>query len=185
MRSSIQPKWRVSRRRSLYCSAPPNSMRARRRASPGERPERTRSAARASRWKASSSCISRSRRRRSTSFRSQLGMSDLLGGGREGSGHGVDQLAPGLGLLAQALAAGGSEAVKLGAAVVFRGSPFGREQPLEFEAVESGIECALLDLERAAGDLADAQEDAVAVESAEGDGFEDQDVESAGEEGGD
>jgi len=79
-------------------------------------------------------------------------------------------------------AAAGREAVELGFAVVGGCAPAGGKQALTFEAVESWIECALFDREGAAGDLLDAEEDAVAVHFTEGDGFEDEEVEGALEE---
>jgi hypothetical protein len=80
------------------------------------------------------------------------------------------------------LAAAGSEGVVFGFAVVFGDAPFGGEEILALEAVEGGVEGALFDGEGSAGDLFDAQEDAVAVKAAEGDGFEDEEVEGALEE---
>ena len=47
------------------------------------------------------------------------------------------------------------------------------------EPVERGIEGALLNLQSVAGDLLDAEEHAIAVERAERDGFQDQEVECA------
>ena len=79
---------------------------------------------------------------------------------------------------AQALAAGGGEFVKLGAAIVLRRAPVGLEQALTHEAKESGIEGALFDQQRITGDLSDAQEDAVAMQGAERDGSEDEEIET-------
>jgi hypothetical protein len=50
---------------------------------------------------------------------------------------------------------------------------------LMFEAVERGVEGALLDFETILGDLLDAQQNSIAVEGAQGDGFEDEHVEGA------
>ena len=50
------------------------------------------------------------------------------------------------------------------------------------EAVQRGIERALLDEQRAAGHLLDPLHDRVAAERAERDGLEDQEVEGAGEQ---
>jgi hypothetical protein len=50
------------------------------------------------------------------------------------------------------------------------------------EAVERGVERALLDQQRAARDLLDAQQHAVAVQGAERDGLEDEHVERAGQQ---
>jgi hypothetical protein len=47
------------------------------------------------------------------------------------------------------------------------------------QAIESGVQRALLNLEEIFGDLLDAQEDAVAMQRAKRDGFEDEHVQSA------
>ena len=47
------------------------------------------------------------------------------------------------------------------------------------EAVERGVQRALLNLQRIAGDLLDAQEDAVAMLGPQRDGFENQEVQRA------
>jgi hypothetical protein len=78
--------------------------------------------------------------------------------------------------------AGAREGVELGAAVVLRRPPRGLEQPAIFEAVEGGVERALLDGEVAPGDLLDTEEDPVAVLGPERDGFEDEQVERAGKQ---
>jgi hypothetical protein len=49
-----------------------------------------------------------------------------------------------------------------------------------FQPVERRIKGALLDLQRAPGELLDAEENAVAVERAEGDSFKDEEIETAG-----
>jgi hypothetical protein len=49
-----------------------------------------------------------------------------------------------------------------------------------FQPVERRIKGALLDLQRAPGKLLDAEENAVAVERAEGDSFKDEEIETAG-----
>jgi hypothetical protein len=50
------------------------------------------------------------------------------------------------------------------------------------EAIERGVQRALLDVERAARDLLDAREHGVAVQLAQRDGLEDQQVERARQE---
>jgi len=75
--------------------------------------------------------------------------------------------------------AGAGEGIVFGAAVVFGFAPCGFDPGLLFETVKSGIERALIDLEDVVGDLADALGDGPAVERLEGDGFEDEEVESA------
>jgi hypothetical protein len=46
-----------------------------------------------------------------------------------------------------------------------------------FETIQRGVQRPLLNLEGSTGDLLDAQQDAVAVQLAEGNGFENEDVE--------
>jgi hypothetical protein len=106
----------------------------------------------------------------------------LLRFGIEGGAHGGDKAIPAGLFFAEALSAGGCEFVILCAAVVIGGAPAGFEQALADEAEEGGIKGALFNEERAARDLLDAKENAVAVEGAERDGLEDQQVESAGKE---
>src|SRR5262249_40392256 len=108
--------------------------------------------------------------------------SNLLWAGIQGGGHRADQFLPALRVFPQALPAGRGEAVELGAAVVVAHAPFGGEQALKLQAVERGVERALFDFERTAGDLADAEEYAVAVQGAERHGLQDEDVEGAGKE---
>ena len=72
------------------------------------------------------------------------------------------------------------EPVIFGFAVVFRFAPLTGNPSLMFEAIERGIERALLDFSGALfQDLLDAQKNAVAVQRAERDGFEDEHVERA------
>src|SRR5258708_5601406 len=75
--------------------------------------------------------------------------------------------------------AGGCEAIELGLAFVVGLTPLGGDETLVLETEERGIERSLLDGELVAGDLLDAEENAVAVEWAEGDGLQDEHVEGA------
>jgi len=75
--------------------------------------------------------------------------------------------------------AGASEGIVFGAAIVFGFAPFGSDPGLLFEAVEGGIESALIDLEDVVGDLADALRDSPAVKRLEGNGLQDKQIESA------
>ena len=63
-------------------------------------------------------------------------------------------------------------------------TPRGGQQPLLLEAVERRIQRTLLDDQRAARDLLDAQQHAVPVEGSERDGLENQDVERPGQQRG-
>jgi hypothetical protein len=105
----------------------------------------------------------------------------LLRFGIEGGAHGSDEAIPASLFFAKAFAAGGSELVILCAAIVIGRAPAGFEKALADKAEKRGVEGALFDEKRAARDLFDAEENAVAVEGAERDGFENQQVESAGE----
>ena len=90
-------------------------------------------------------------------------------------GHAV----PLVGLGAELAAAGGGEAVELCLALVVGLAPLAGEEALVFEAEERGVERALLDGELVAGDLLDAEQDAIAVERAERDCLEDEHVEGS------
>jgi len=98
--------------------------------------------------------------------------------GADDAGHAV----PLVGFGGEASAALSGEGVVPGAAVVLALAPLTAEVAFVFEPVEGGIERALLDDELLARDLLNAEEDAVAVELAERDGFEDEKVEGALEE---
>jgi len=104
---------------------------------------------------------------------------DLFRGGvedaRDESGHAI----PLVGFGAELAATGGGEAVETGFAVVVGFAPLAGDEALVFEAVERGVERALLDGKLFAGDLLDAEQDAIAVERAKGDRFEDEHVEGA------
>jgi hypothetical protein len=106
----------------------------------------------------------------------------LLRFGIEGGAHGGDEAIPAVLFFAKAFSAGGGEFVILGAAVVIGGAPTGFQETLADEAEERGVEGALLDEQRAAGDLLDAEENAVPVEGTERDSLENQKIESAGKE---
>jgi hypothetical protein len=70
---------------------------------------------------------------------------------------------------------------KAGTAVVGK-APFAFDPAVEFEALESRIEGALLHLENVIGKLAEQLSDGIAVESAAGQGLEDHHVKSAGQQ---
>ena len=55
--------------------------------------------------------------------------------------------------------------VVLGAPVVFRRTPFGRDRAVELQTIQSRIERPLLDLEHLVGQKVDGLGDGVAVES--------------------
>ena len=98
-------------------------------------------------------------------------------------GHRADERRPGIGLVDELTAPRAGERIDLDAPVVVAGPPFaGEELPL-LEAVERRVERALLDLKGAVGDLLDARENPVTVQLAERDGAEDEQIESAGDDG--
>ena len=78
----------------------------------------------------------------------------------------ADQPIPVLGLFPQTLAAGGGQFVELGAAIVLRRAPARLQQSLPHQPKQPGIERALFDQQRVAGDLPDAQQNAVTVQRA-------------------
>src|SRR5271163_2866555 len=64
-------------------------------------------------------------------------------------------------------------------ALIFRLAPFARDPALVFEAIERGIERALLDFQAVLRDLLNAKKNTVAVEGAERDGFKYEHIEGA------
>ena len=105
-----------------------------------------------------------------------------LGSGAEDELDGLREAIPTGFFSGELAAAFGGEFVELGFAAVFRVAPLRDEPAAFFEAMECGVKGALLDVEDRFGDLADALGDAVAVDGAEGDDFEDEHVEGALEE---
>src|SRR6266852_3408819 len=101
----------------------------------------------------------------------------LFGGRVEDAGHERGHAVPVVGFGAELTAAGGGEAVELGLALIVGFAPLGGDEALVLKAEERGIERTLLDGELVAGDLLDAEENAVAVERAEGDRLQDEHVE--------
>ena len=76
-------------------------------------------------------------------------------------------------------ASGARERIVPGATIVLAGAPLGLNPALLFEAVESGVERALLDLEDVAGNLLDALGDPPSMHGFEGNGFQDEQVKGA------
>src|ERR1041384_7782480 len=77
--------------------------------------------------------------------------------------NGIGVALPGADFAGELFASGGGEGVELGAAVVLGRAPLGVEQAAILEAVQRGVEGALVDLEDAARDLLDALADPPAV----------------------
>src|SRR5580698_393767 len=103
----------------------------------------------------------------------------LLLGGAEDAGDGAGEFVPLAGFEVELRAALRREGVKLCAAIVF-GSSVGGGDPFALdEAMERGIERALLDLEHFVGAEFDGLGDGVAVRGAEQERAEDEQVERA------
>ena len=92
---------------------------------------------------------------------------------------GFGQAIPTGGFGFEGFAAFAGEAVELGFAAGVGRFPVGGEEAAIFEAVEGGVEGAFGGLDYAAGDLFEALGDGVAVDGAEGDDFEDEEIEGA------
>ncbi len=74
---------------------------------------------------------------------------------------------------------GACEGIIFCAAIVFGFAPFGLNPGLLFEAMQSGVEGALIDLEDIVGDAANALGNGPSVHGFEGNGLKDEKVESA------
>src|SRR5262249_27527295 len=96
--------------------------------------------------------------------------------------HARDSLFPTRSLVAQLLSAGGRQRIELRASIVVRRPPLRLQEATVLQTVQRRVERALLHGKMPVRDLADAQENSVAVLRAERDGFENQEVEGAGEE---
>ena len=92
---------------------------------------------------------------------------------------GAGEAAPVRGFFFELRAASGGQRVILGSSSGVAFHPLGFDPGFLFEAVEGGIERALLDLEHFIGNLLNALGDGPAVLGLERDGFEDQEVEHA------
>src|SRR5579863_10598131 len=74
---------------------------------------------------------------------------------------------------------GGTQAVVLRVAVVFRETPLGDHELLPLQAVQRGVECAFTELQGRAGRLADPVRDRVSVARSPTQRFENEEVERA------
>jgi hypothetical protein len=100
--------------------------------------------------------------------------------GSESGGDGGDEAIPAVGFLAQSRSPRGSKFVKLRAAVVVGGAPGCFEKILPDQPKQSGIESTLFDEQGLAGNLPNAQKNAVAMKRAERDGLQDEEIQGAG-----
>ena len=71
-------------------------------------------------------------------------------------GYGGSEFVPGTLFALELFAAGGGKFVILGAAIIFGGAPARFDPAATLQAMQRGIERALLDLQNAFGDLLDA-----------------------------
>src|SRR4029079_9049801 len=97
----------------------------------------------------------------------------LLGFAQDGFESGGES-APTLELLPERAASGGSDAVVARAAVVVGGAPVAVDIPGLLQALQRGIERALIHLEHPFGDLLDAKADPPPVHFGEGECLEDE-----------
>src|SRR5262249_61578252 len=103
--------------------------------------------------------------------------------GAEDAGDGVGDLPPPAGLPREVLPARAGELVVAGLAVVVGGAPRGHDPAAGLEALEGGVEGAVLDEEDVVGGLLDRARDPLAVLGPEHQGAEDEQVERALDEG--
>ena len=99
---------------------------------------------------------------------------------RERRADGRRQPVPAVGFFPQTLAARGGELIELGPAIVLRCAPARLQQPLPHQAKQAGIQRALLNQQRIAGDLPDAQKNAVAMQRPQRNRPQNQQIERAG-----
>jgi hypothetical protein len=97
-------------------------------------------------------------------------MSDLLEFDDLGDSGG--EAVPVSGFAFQLAAAEASEGIKLGAAIVFAGAPFGFDPAFLLELVEGGVKGAVADLQDFAGDLFESDADGETVEGFESENFQ-------------
>ena len=140
----------------MCCSTPPKERAPPGGPPPGDRPRATSLRVSISRWKriSSSSWLSTALRRRRV--RNAVSTRDGHGcpphhrpasTGRENAGHRLRETLPALLLRPRAACGRARQLVEAGAAVVLRGAPLRADPPLRLQAVERGIERALVDLE--------------------------------------
>src|ERR1700732_3520225 len=82
-----------------------------------------------------------------------------------------DQPFPAICFLSETLPAGRREFIEFCATIVVRRAPFGLKQSLAHQAEKSWIERSLLDQQRLAGNLADAEKNPVPMEGPERNGL--------------
>src|SRR5690348_17526917 len=94
----------------------------------------------------------------------------------------LDEFVEVFGFGVELFAAFWGKAIEAGAAIVFRGAPFGLEPAFDQHAVQRGIERAVFDFEAVARSAFDVFGDGVAVERPASEGFQYEQEERAGKE---
>ena len=102
-------------------------------------------------------------------------------GGAKDELNGGGEAAPALELLTKRATAGRGELVIASAPAILRHVPLAVDEPFVLQALQGGVERALIDLELVARDLLDALADAPAMHGVEGERFEHQEVDGASE----
>src|SRR5688500_2809587 len=190
-RSAYRTSWRPSssqrsrvssRPASFIRSAPPKAIIAARRASSGAMPWRRFFSVCISTWKRISSSISASsvRRRRDPERRARVSLSEAMSCLGCANGYEIDGLReprPRALLDRELLPAGGSERVVPGASPVLGHPPLGGDPPLALQAVQRGVQGALIHEQHIAGPLLDALGDSPPVHRRELQRLEHQHVE--------
>src|SRR5690606_21119269 len=87
-----------------------------------------------------------------------------------------DQLLPVHRLFSKTPFSRARQPIELRSTVVLRDSPLGSEQPPVLQTMQRGVQRALLDLQRATGNLFNPQQHAIAVQLPERNGLQDQDI---------
>src|SRR6185369_753790 len=176
---------RISRHLSWIWVNPPKERRAAWRASRALIPAAMFSSVIWSRWKlssAASSASTRGRRNRVRKRRRNLSAERMEISLSSHAGDEVDRVrqpVPGGQLLLELRAAVRGQRIHLGLAAGLRLAPRGSDPGLLLEAVESGVERALLHAQHVGGDLFDPLGDRPAVHGPQGDRLEDQEVEGS------
>src|SRR6266850_7012617 len=158
---------------SFTRSIPPNSSRARRIASSRGTPPRTKSSAYASMWKRSAAAL--------PSAMNEAGSraSHFLRLGPQDCSDHLRHAIPLFSFSLESAFTRGREPVIFRPAFIFRLAPFTGDPPLVFETIQGGVQRALLNFQAIFRNLLNAQQDAVAVQRAQGNRLEDEHVERA------
>src|SRR6185437_14921478 len=114
--------------------------------------------------------------------RKRFSTSDFLGSSIQSRGDRSRQAVPARCFLTQPATASGGERVVLCPAIILALAPFSGDQILVFQPVQRGIQGPLRDIERLSRNLLNAKQHAISVQRLQGDGFEDQHVERAGQQ---